>query len=233
MSEISSDLVVYNLEKIYCGGRIPQVAMNADMSLSAISDCGSVIVQWDGLNQDVFDNRIGINDLGLLKNILSQIEKYADVFVSENRLGVIDLEGRTSSRLILGHPDQVITQIEEDHMDKFNSYLDDFPYQEIPSEVFETIKRTIGIMRSESLTLEVRTDGCSFVIGDGTEDIGRVRIPELLGEEDFDLKLPSNTFRDILGVLNKDGEVKIKLTEPSSIIELRQGSVRWIVNPIS
>lgn len=232
MKKWNVDTIKAKLDKIYCGGKIPQCVVDPFLSIVAGSEDNSVVVDWKGLDEQILDHRIGIGDLRLFIAALAQCGDDAYVYLDENRLIMEGPDSRATSRLVLTHPDNITTAVSEGHVDQIDYEFSPHKKQEIPGEALDSVRTMQRMIGSETLKLEVGPDGSTFHIGSGTENIGTVDVPELTDDTEYTLNLPAETMKNVLGVLYLDTPVDIRLSGPQSIVEFAQGSLRHIINPV-
>lgn len=233
MNKWSVDYAEDQFKKIYCGGLIPQVVFSPTEDgarVEAVSEDRSVFVTWEGPFE--IPEEIGIMHVSLLKGSLSKMGDHVRVVVRDNRLILSSEDSRIVTRLVLGHPNQITTKIPNpDAISQINSMFSEKQKQELPASVLKEVssaQKLIG-SNSETITLKVSPEGSTFVVGSDTENIAEVKVPELTDSMEYTLELPADTFQKVVSVLYEDANTTIRLAGPNNPIEIREGSLRYII----
>ncbi len=239
--KIKRDALIRHLQRIACGGQIPDAVFTGAFKTDAMSADHLLLVLAPGLPKTKVlwkkGEAGGIPNLERLikaASVLSGAGNEAvevDVTMEANRL-VVNEEDRGLLRLLTAAPKTIGSRVEEDVRKSLMSKLPKAGADCIPltRPLVEGITKTFSLFKAEEIELFVGPQGGKIQVGNANADTAEFASEELKATKKYSL-LFGEHFVDILGIVTDFNAAVLHLTGPDKLIMIDDGGYKYILAP--
>lgn len=231
--------LVDHLRAIRCGGAVEEAVLQPDLSCTAMTQDHSYMVVAPALvDEPLFDDPIGAIDL---QYIISGLQAHApgaesdDVEVihdAESGQLVLRPEGETDEfKVNLGAPEIIGTRTSEDAADAVIDLVARGDGQSLPEYKGERITKTQESTSAQEAWIHVDTGGVVVRFGDPRTNVGTVEVPELVGDEEYEIMLQAQQVVRVLSQIDYEN-AKFILTGPDSVVLVQADPYIYAWNPM-